>query len=225
MKLDMERVLRPREQARQSYNAMSRWYDLFTGSEKRFTDIGIQMLDIQLNESVLEIGCGTGHALVQFAQRGGIVTAIDLSDGMLEVAHRQTKNQTVGFCQADGLSLPFPTGQFDAVFTSFTLELFDTPDIPLVLNECRRILKADGRIGVVSLAKQETTAVRIYEWFHRQMPKFVDCRPIFLQSILMEFGFTIQQSTIKTMWGLPVEIVLATKTGSLPEGRNDINPI
>ena len=225
MKHEMERVSRPRRKARESYNAMSRWYDLFTSSEKRFTDIGMQMLDVQPGESILEIGCGTGHALSKFTKSGGIVTAIDLSDGMLEVAHRQTKNQTVGFCQADGLSLPFPSRQFDAVFTSFTLELFDTPDMPRVLNECRRVLKVDGRIGVVSLAKQETTAVRIYEWFHRQMPKFVDCRPIFLQSILMEFGFTIQQSTIKTMWGLPVEIVLATKTGLLSEGRNDINPI
>jgi demethylmenaquinone methyltransferase/2-methoxy-6-polyprenyl-1,4-benzoquinol methylase len=168
MKLEMERVLRPRKQARQSYNAMSRWYDLFTGSEKRFTDIGIQMLDIQTGESVLEIGCGTGHALSGFAKRGGIITAIDISDGMLDVARRQTKNKTVGFCQADGLSLPFPKGQFDAAFTSFTLELFDTPDIPLVLKECHRVLKVGGRIGIVSLAKQETTAVRVYEWFHRQ---------------------------------------------------------
>ena len=65
MKSEMERVFRPRIQARKSYNALSHWYDLFTNSEKRFTDMGIDMLNIQPDESVLEIGSGTGYALVK----------------------------------------------------------------------------------------------------------------------------------------------------------------
>jgi len=209
MKTEMERVLRPRKMARDSYNSMSRWYDLFTSSEKIFTDIGIQMLDVQPNESVLEIGCGTGHALIEFADRGGKVIAIDLSEKMLKVAREKTRNKDVRLCQADGFSLPLPDEQFNHVFISFTLELFDTPEIPKILAEIYRILNKDGKVGVVSLAKQETSAVRIYEWFHRQMPTLVDCRPIYLQPILKEAGFEIQKSTIKTMWGLPVEIVIA----------------
>jgi len=215
MKSEIERVHRPRENARASYNAMSRWYDLFTSSEKRFTDIGLQMLDVQPNESVLEIGCGTGHALVEFVNRGAQVIAMDISEGMINAARRRNQNKvqkrSVEFCQADGLFIPFPDGQFDAVSLSFTLELFDTPEIPRVLSECYRVLKSDGRIGVVSLAKQETLAVRIYEWFHRQMPDLVDCRPIFAQSALETARFSVQDLIVKTMWGLPVEIVIARK--------------
>jgi demethylmenaquinone methyltransferase/2-methoxy-6-polyprenyl-1,4-benzoquinol methylase len=217
MKSEMERVHRPRGKARESYNSMSRWYDLFTGSEKRFTDIGIQMLNIQPNESILEVGCGTGHALIEFANKieNGRIIAIDLSEGMLKAARWQIRSRvqkrSVGLCQGDGLHIPFPNDQFDAVFLSFTLELFDTSEIPLVLNECHRILKTEGRIGVVALAKQDTTAVRIYEWFHKQMPILVDCRPIYAERAVSENGFSVQRSTIKTMWGLPVEIVVATK--------------
>ena len=211
MKPEIERVHRPREKARESYNSMSRWYDLFTGSEKRFTDIGMQMLDVQPNESVLEIGCGTGHALVEFSNKGGKVVAIDISEKMLKVASKKNKNRNIGLCQADGLSLPFAKEQFDNVFISFTLELFDTPEIPKVLHEIQRVLKEDGKLGVVSLAKQETSAVHIYEWFHRRMPSLVDCRPIYLQSAIKGAGLQIQASTIKTMWGLPVEIVIARK--------------
>ena len=215
MKYEIERVLRPRQKARQSYNIMSRWYDLFTGSEKRFTDIGLQMLDMQPNESVLEIGCGTGHALIEIANSGAQVIAMDISEGMINVARKRIQNKvqkrSVGLCQGDGLFLPLPNDQFDAVFLSFTLELFDTPEIPIALNECHRVLKSGGRIGVVALAKQETSAVRIYEWFHRRMPNFVDCRPIFASHLLRATRFDIQDSVFKTMWGLPVEIVVARK--------------
>jgi len=211
MKTGMEHVLRSKEQARENYNAMSRWYDLFTSSEKKFSDIGIQMVDAQENESILEIGCGTGHALVEFSDRGGKVIAIDLSEKMLEVARSKIQGRNVGLCQADGLFIPFSNDQFNIVFISFTLELFDTPEIPKVLYEIHRVLKKGGKLGIVSLAKRDILAVQIYEWFHRKMPTLVDCRPIYLQPILKEAGFDIQKSTVKTMWGLPVEIVITRK--------------
>ena len=211
MKPKIERVHRPHAEARENYNAISRWYDLFTGSEKQFTDIGIQMLDVQADESVLEIGCGTGHALAEFTQKSKRIYAIDIAEKMLQIAKKKLNNRQVLFCQANGLSLPFSTNQFDVVFISFTLELFDTPEIPIILKESKRVLTDSGRIAIVSLAKQDKTAVHIYEWFHRKMPTIVDCRPIYLQSILSESGFHTQKSVIKTMWGLPVEIVVAEK--------------
>jgi len=211
MKSEVERVNRPRAQARNSYNTMSHWYDLFTSSEKQFTDIGVQLLDVQGNESVLEIGCGTGHAITKFAKHSKSVVAIDIAEKMLKTAKRKARNNDVFYCQADGLFLPFPPNQFNIVFISFTLELFDTPEIPSMLDECKRVLRQTGRIGVVSLAKQDRTSVHIYEWFHRRMPTFVDCRPIYLHDILGDANFHIQYSTTKTMWGLPVEIVVAGK--------------
>ena len=173
------------------------------------------MLDGQPNESILEIGCGTGHALIELANRnqGGKVVAVDISEKMLQVARKNLRSKSVKLCQADGLFIPFPDEQFDTVFLSFTLELFDAPEIPQVLSECRRVLKTDGRIGLVSLAKQDGLAVQIYEWFHRLMPSIVDCCPIYLQSALNEAKFVVQRSTSKTMWGLPIEIAVAKKSG------------
>ena len=214
---EIQRVTRSKEQARESYNSMSRWYDLFTRSEKHLTDISIQMLAVQPHESILEIGCGTGHTLVEFADKieSGKIIAMDISEGMLKVARKRiqtnTRKRCVEFCQGDGLFIPFPNEQFDSVILSFTLELFDTPEIPRVLNECHRVLKVGGRLGVVALAKQETTAVHIYEWFHRRIPGLVDCRPIYLQECSKGAGYIIQISKLETMWGLPVEIVVARK--------------
>lgn len=216
MDSEIQRVTRPRKRAQQTYDSLARWYDFIAGAEGRFIDWGIRMLRVQPDESVLEIGCGTGRALAAFAElhERGMVIGLDLSENMLRIARKRVDldlpRNKVELCQGDGISLPFAERQFDAVFLCFTLELFDTPELPRVTDECRRVLKPEGRIGVVSLARQDRLTVQLYEWFHRRMPNLLDCRPIFLQPILAEAGFAVRQINTRLLWGLPVDIAVAS---------------
>jgi ubiquinone/menaquinone biosynthesis C-methylase UbiE len=215
----MSRVTRSRKQAIVAYDQMSKWYDwLSAGSEEPITNLGLKKLNAGAGETILEVGFGTGHALIELnrsVDEAGRVIGIDISHGMLKMARERImlNNQPshIMLGQADAVNLPFATNSFHAVFMSFTLELFDTPEISMVLDECRRVLRPDGRICVVALARDEYEGISlsIYEWFHRRFPALLDCRPIQARLLLELMGFQILDITRKWMWGLPVEICLA----------------
>ncbi|MBK9054634.1 MAG: methyltransferase domain-containing protein [Chloroflexi bacterium] len=219
MNTPVSRVARSKEEARANYDRMSRWYDIVAGStEKKYRDIGLQKLAARPGERILEIGFGTGHCILSLAQAVGAtgqVCGVDLSDGMLAITQERLRQagllERVDLRVGDAAKLPFTNGEFDGVFMSFTLELFDSPEIPLVLAQCYAALRVGGRLSVVSLVKKPGAAVKIYEWFHEKMPVAVDCRPIYAQPALISAGFTIKDVTSLSMWGLPVEIILAEK--------------
>ena len=204
---------------RTTYDRLSRWYDLISGrSEKRLTYATLERLSPKNGETVLEIGPGTGHALVHLAQAvepSGKVYGLDLSPGMLQVARKRVQRAElaamVDFIRGDGTSMPFQAGYFDAILISFTLELFDEVEIPVVLAECRRVLKMSGCLGVVSLSRQGGVSwmVRAYDWIHRRFPSLVDCRPILVSQVLEQIGYSVKISELRSLWGLPVELVIA----------------
>jgi demethylmenaquinone methyltransferase/2-methoxy-6-polyprenyl-1,4-benzoquinol methylase len=217
----IRRVYRTKSEAQASYDRLSRWYDLLSGSsEARPRQAGLELLHALPGEQVLDIGPGTGHSLAALARavgKTGCVQALDLSPGMLAVSRarlaKASDDAAVCLTCGDALRLPYPAGAFDAVFSSFNLELFDTPEIPQVLEECRRVLRPGGRISVVSLSKasKSQAMIKLYEWSHDRFPAFVDCRPIYVQPALEQASFHIQAVKCMLMWGLPVEIVLAQK--------------
>ena len=140
---------------------------------------------------------------------------------MLDVAQKRLDKEGV----ADRVSLracevpplPYADGTFDAVFMSFTLELFPVEDgIPAVLAEVRRVLAPGGRLGVVAMAttpegEHESALTHTYKWMHRHFPHIVDCRPIDVKGVIEAAGFQIRNQIDLAIWTLPVSVVTAVR--------------
>lgn len=211
------RVDRSKLEAISWYDRISPWYDTLVGRfERTARSRGIELLDVEPGERVLDIGAGTGRALVSFGEAvgtEGYATGLDISGGMCTVARRRIVSagldDRVAVVRGDAEHLPLVNGSFDALFVSFTLELIDTPALPIVLEECRRVLGDDGRFVVVALSKRDDGIVTsLYERIHERAPRYADCRPIFAQTLLDESGFTVVEAETVPMWGLTIEVVL-----------------
>ncbi len=218
--IPISRVTRSKDDARRSYDALSRWYDMLAASERRFAAAGVACRAPAPGERVLEIGYGPGGALLVLAGAvgpTGRVYGIDLSPGMRAAAEKQLRRAALADCveltTGDACSLPYGAASMDAIFMSFTLELFDTPEIPVVLGECMRVLVDGGRICVVAMAAQQPPGLplRLYEWAHAHFPRAVDCRPIRARESLEAVGFAVESVEHRSTWGLPLDICLARK--------------
>lgn len=206
--------------ARTNYNRLSRWYDLFSKPEIKFKETCLHLLDVHLGEKVLEIGFGTGHVLINLAYStggNGNVFGIDLSDGMFHMARinisRSKLTKLVNLQQGDAVNLPYKNNYFNAIFMSFTLELFSTEEALLVLRECKRVLCETGRIGIVALNQNNRLPVKIYNLFHLHMPSLVDCHPIDVRNLIETAGFEPIELFEKNMYGLPVVMLSARING------------
>jgi demethylmenaquinone methyltransferase/2-methoxy-6-polyprenyl-1,4-benzoquinol methylase len=213
-------VERPVARARATYDRIAAIYDLAENPfEHRARNQGLRLLAAGHGERILEIGPGTGHALAALARSVGLagqVTGLDLSARMLGRSRRRAAQTRyagrAGLIQGDAHRLPLRAGVFDAVFMSFVLELIDTPQIPPLLAECRRVLRPGGRLGVVSLQLTQPPALmaRLYLAARRHLPAVLDCRPIPVPELLTATGWHLQARRQLSLAGLPVTAAVAT---------------
>ncbi len=93
---------------------------------------------------LLEVGCGMGTDLVQFARAGSRVCGTDLTVRSLEIARQQfaVGGLSGQFLSCDAEALPFPDASFDVVYSNGVLH--HTPDTAKAVAEIHRVLKPGG---------------------------------------------------------------------------------
>lgn len=218
---DILPVPRTGEEARRVYDRLSRFYGYTVGAlGRRYSQMALRRLSIAEGETVLEIGFGTGYCLEVMAKlvgEKGRACGVDISPGMIGKTRRRLEKaglQTrVELCCGDATCLPYAGEVFDAVFMSFALEVLDTPQIPEVLAEVKRVLKPGGRLGAACMSKErgESAAVRVYEWAHKRCPMYIASRPIYAERALRDAGYRISDKESLKIFGLPAEIIVAAK--------------
>jgi demethylmenaquinone methyltransferase/2-methoxy-6-polyprenyl-1,4-benzoquinol methylase len=207
----------------ETYHRLAAPYDWFvtplqTGTRQRALDL----LAIEREEHVVEVGCGPGHAVVALAERvgpEGAVVGLDAAASMADRARRRAVREGakthIEICLGDARSLPFRANVADIAFIEDTLELFAEDEIPTVVGELKRILRSDGRLCVVTMERagaEDDLFVRAHDWLFERVPGYerFGCRPIYASRTLEEAGFVVErQEHLDRAWVWPVEILIA----------------
>ncbi|MGM0485209.1 MAG: class I SAM-dependent methyltransferase [Planctomycetota bacterium] len=98
-------------------------------------------------QTLLDVGCGTGHWIAFFSEMGYTVTGVDVAPAMIEVARSTVRGCT--FQVADAHDLPFDDGSFDVVAAMATTEFLSDPST--AIGEMARCAKEHGHLLVGTL--------------------------------------------------------------------------
>jgi 2-polyprenyl-3-methyl-5-hydroxy-6-metoxy-1,4-benzoquinol methylase len=98
---------------------------------------------------LLEVGCGMGTDLLQFARGGAVVTGVDLTARSIEISrqHLLVYGARGDFAISDCESLPFADASFDVVYSNGVLH--HTPDTAAAVREVHRVLRPGGQARVM----------------------------------------------------------------------------
>jgi ubiquinone/menaquinone biosynthesis C-methylase UbiE len=98
---------------------------------------------------VLDVGCGTGRGIVNFARDAAFAAGADASLDMLAVATGKTAGRLrAGFVNAFAQHLPFRTAAFDMVTSLNFLHLFSIETQRKMVAEMKRVVKPGGVVIV-----------------------------------------------------------------------------
>jgi SAM-dependent methyltransferase len=118
---------------------------------ERFSGEALRLAELPSGARIVDVAAGPGTLSLLAAAAGARVSAIDLSEGMVE--QFRARAAAAGLAGAvdvrvgDGQALPFETGGYDAAFSMFGLMFF--PDRLAGLREMRRVLRP-GRPAIIS---------------------------------------------------------------------------
>lgn len=125
---------------------MSEWNAVLYDNKHDFVaEYGKELLEFvpkNKNQSILDLGCGTGTLTLQLANFADTVIGVDSSANMIEKAQKQYAD--IKFMVCDALSLPFEK-QFDVVFSNAVFHWI--ADHNALLNQVHKVLKSNGLLA------------------------------------------------------------------------------
>jgi demethylmenaquinone methyltransferase/2-methoxy-6-polyprenyl-1,4-benzoquinol methylase len=154
-----------KETIRGLYRKRAGWYDFSANAyyligfrETKYRKMAVSELALEVGDTVIEIGCGTGlnfKYLLQSIGNTGHLIGIDLTDAMLERAKSRIERnawKNVQLVQSDAAKYVFPP-RAKGVISTFALTL--VPEYEAIIERAANSLVSGGRFVILDFKKPE----------------------------------------------------------------------
>lgn len=164
-----------KEQITQMFNLLAPTYDklngvLSLGIDNYWRHEALKVLRKYPHSHILDIATGTGDfaILANKILNPKKITAIDISDGMMEVGKEKViasgLENVITFENHDCANMSFPDNTFDAAISSFGVRNFE--DIDKSFSEVLRVLKPGGVFMFIELTTPEKAPMKqLYSFY------------------------------------------------------------
>ena len=150
----------------------------------------------------LEIGCGNGTYSKILIENSTKLTATDFSDEMVAATkNRLAKYPSIKVEKADCFDLPYSDSTFDTIFMANLLHIIPEPQKAIA--ECKRALKENGELIIVSFTSEGMTVLNKILMIYRYLKTYGKPSPFaqsltvnMTQEILQKYDFKIEESTL-----------------------------
>lgn len=137
---------------RRMFNGIAHRYELINrlfsaGRDAAWRRKAVRLAQVQAEDTVLDVACGTGDFARAFQNVGvNITVGLDFAHEMLK--HAAGRGDALGrWCEADALHLPFPSACFSVAACAFGVRNF--ADLDAGLAEMLRVLHPTGRVVIL----------------------------------------------------------------------------
>lgn len=164
---ERENLARTPDELVERYRHCERW-------RTRYSECVIHFLTKHKPRHICDFGCGSGEMACRLGRLGYQVTGLDVSPDLIEVARARAVlegvSDRVQFIVADGASVDFPAGKFDAVLAMSIVHHMPLDDALDVLD---RLLCPGGRIAFL----EPVAYSRTLQWLRNRTPVEKDVSP------------------------------------------------
>ena len=125
-------------------------------------------------KQILDVATGTGELAIALWKNFRVkITAVDLSQEMLNLADKKIKQQgaDITIQKANAENLPFESNKFDAVSVGFGVRNFE--NLEKGLSELRRVIKENGNVYILEFSKMEGVLSPLYNFYFRKVLPFL----------------------------------------------------
>ena len=204
------------------YRRLTRHYDKvvsWTTRESVFRQKLLNQANVGENDRVLDLACGTGTMALMIKSRhpGTVVAGLDGDPQILALARQKTKRARldIEFSQGLSFSMPYPSSEFDVVFSSLFFHHLKPDEKSRTMAEVHRVLKPGGMLHICDWGRPENLVlraaflgVRLLDGFEVTRDNVAGRLPLFIQKA--GFGDVCVAGNVSTMLGT-LDLIYAKK--------------